>query len=290
MGLQRRPATAPLDELLEVFDADGGLVVEGMFPIETISAMRDAVVAAADAFEPGGATQGLGEDGKAFVGANTIRFSSLGRLTPAYFDLLDNPVYAGIADALLLPSCGSYWVNTGQAMLIGPGEPAQLLHRDCDNWPQLCARLWPDCPEVTVSAMIALDSVTETLGATRVIPGSHRWADYADCGAQEQSVPAELEPGDALVYSGRVVHGGGANRTEDRWRLAMHLSFLVGWLVPEESNPLDYTTAELAGCSARVQRLLGHRSYDPRPHHGGGLWLRHVNKIEDDLQVPRPSG
>jgi len=30
-----------------------------------------------------------------------------------------------------------------------------------------------------------------------------------------------------------------------------------------------------------VQRLLGHRSYDPRPHLGGGLWLRNVNKIED---------
>ena len=30
----------------------------------------------------------------------------------------------------------------------------------------------------------------------------------------------------------------------------------------------------------RVQRVLGHRSYDPRPHFGGGLWLRHANKIE----------
>lgn len=30
-----------------------------------------------------------------------------------------------------------------------------------------------------------------------------------------------------------------------------------------------------------MQRLLGHRSYDPRPTYGGGLWLRDARKIED---------
>ena len=82
-----------------------------------------------------------------------------------------------------------------------------------------------------------------------------------------------------MVYTGKTVHGGGANQTEDRWRLAMHLSFVLGWLVPEESSAIDYTDAELAERSERVQRLLGHRSYDPRPQLGGGLWLRHVDQI-----------
>ena len=66
----------------------------------------------------------------------------------------------------------------------------------------------------------------------------------------------------------------------------MHLSFLVGWLVPEESSALDYAPGELDAHSPRVQRLLGHRSYDPRPHYGGGLWLRHVRKIEDAAEGP----
>jgi len=283
-SLQRLPASAPLQQLLDAYHRDGGLIVEGIFPVHVIAALREALVRAAAGFAPGAATQGLGENGKAFVGANTIRFSSLGTLSPAFFDLLDNAGYAAIADAVLLPSCGSYWVNTGQAMLIGPGEPAQMLHRDCDNWPQLCGALWPDCPEVTVSAMIALEEITEDLGATRVIPGSHRWPDYRHRGDQSMTVPAEMLPGDALIYSGKVVHGGGANRTRDRWRRAVHLSFLVGWLTPEESSPLDYTAAELAARSVRVQRLLGHRSYDPRPLAGGGLWLRHANKLEDSRQ------
>ncbi len=49
-----------------------------------------------------------------------------------------------------------------------------------------------------------------------------------DCGDHERTVPAELNPGDALVYSGKTAHGGGANRTPDRWRCAMHLSYVVG--------------------------------------------------------------
>lgn len=281
MTLQRLPAQSDTRTILEVLDRDGGLVVEGMFAASTIEQMREAVVRAATDFAPGAATQGLDEAGKLFVGHNTIRFSSLGKLSPAYFEMLENPTYAAIADAVLLPWCGSYWVNTAQAMLIGPESPAQMLHRDCDNWPQVSSWNWPDGPEVTLSAMIALEEVTEELGATRVIPGSHRWTDYADRGDPGMTCPAEMSVGDALVYTGKVVHGGGANRTSDRWRLAMHLSFVVGWLVPEESSPLDYSDADLKDQSARVQRLLGHRSYDPRPHLGGGLWLRHADKIEN---------
>jgi ectoine hydroxylase-related dioxygenase (phytanoyl-CoA dioxygenase family) len=281
MSLQRLPATAPLDDLLGVLAEDGGLIIKRMFREPVIRAMADAVSDASVRFEPGGATQGLGQAGKTFVGRNTIRFASLGKLSPAYFEMLDDALYQQLADAVLLPNCGSYWVNTGQAMLIGPGSDAQLLHRDCLNWLQYCAPLWPNCPEITLSAMIALDQVDEAVGATRVIPGSHKWQDLTDNGDASQTVAAEMQPGDALVYSGKVVHGGGANRTRERWRRAMHLSFVVGWLTPEESSPLDYTDAELARCSARVQRLLGHRSYDPRPLPGGGLWLRNANKIED---------
>ncbi|MBQ89877.1 MAG: phytanoyl-CoA dioxygenase [Acidimicrobiaceae bacterium] len=279
--LRRLSADAPVAAMLEAYEADGGLVVEGMVPGGIVADLCAAATTYAEGVEPGVADQGMGEDGKFFVGANTIRFSSLGRITPAYFDLLDNEVYAALADAVLLPNCGSYWVNTAQVMFIGPGEQAQVLHRDADNWFQHVAPTWPDCPEVTISAMIGLEEVTEELGATRAVPGSHRWPELNVYEYDLETVPAELAPGDAFVYSGKVLHGGGENRTADRWRRAMHLSFVVGWLTPEEANPLDYGPGDLDGCSPRVQRLLGHRSYNPRPHLGGGLWLRHVRPIED---------
>jgi len=279
--IQRFNTDTPLDVLLEAFAQDGGFILEGMVSSDTIDAIRAASDIAAESVLPGSATQGMGEDGKKFVGANTIRFSSLGLLTPAYFDLLENEHFAAVADALLLPVCGSYWVNTAQVMYIGPGEPAQVLHRDANNWYQFVQHTWPNSPEITVSAMIGLESVTEELGATRAIPGSHTSEELGHWREDLESVPAELEPGDAFIYSGYVLHGGGANKTEDQWRRAMHLSFVVGWLTPEEACAIDFTTEELQAQSPRVQRLLGHRSYDSRPHRGGGLWLKDVKAIEE---------
>ncbi len=278
-ALGRLPANAALEEILDHFHRDGGVIIEGMFPRSVLSRMHDAAIERARSIAPGAATQGMGEAGAAFVGANTIRFSSLGQISSAFFEMLDNDLYRTIADAVLLPHCGSYWLNTGQVMFIGPGESAQVLHRDVDNWWEFVRGTWPETPEVTVSAMIGLDHVTEELGATRVVPGSHKWREL-DEELDVASVPAELGPGDALVYSGNVLHGGGANGTE-RWRHAMHLSFVAGWLTPEEASPLDYESADLKQHSERVQRLLGHRSYLPGEHRGGGLWLKDVKAIEE---------
>lgn len=280
--LQRFASDDALERQLAAFEADGGVIIEGLFPADTIATVRAAADAYADGVTPGDATQGMGEAGKAFVGANTIRFSSLGLLTPAFFDMLDNERYAALADAVLLPHCGGYWLNTAQVMYIGPGEKAQELHRDADNWWEFMHRTWPDTPEVTISAMIGLDEVTAELGATRVVPGSHRLRKL-DYRMEIETVPAELGPGDALIYSGSVFHGGGANTTADRWRRAMHVSFVAGWLTPEEAIALDHPLGSLDHRSERVRQLIGHRSYTPgEGRRGGGLWLRHVKAIEEN--------
>jgi len=277
---------------METIQLDGAVIIEGMFDTETIAEVRAMADAHAETLIPGASTQGLGTDGKAFVGANTIRFSSLAARTPAFFKMVDNDLYHAIAEPFLKPMCGEYWLNTAQVMYIGPNSTRQELHRDAINWEKFLRASWPNPPEITISAMIGLDNVTERLGATRVIPGSHKWEeDLEEPGgtggpggsiAQDlATVPAEMGPGDALVYSGYVLHGGGANQDDKAWRKAMHMSFVAGWLTPEEAHPLDFLLGELEAQSPRVQRMLGHRSYDPRPHVGGGLWLRNVNAIED---------
>ena len=106
--LCRFPVTAPVTDMLEAFDADGGLVVEGMVEQPVIDAIRETADLHAEGVVPGSADQGMGEDGALFVGRNTKRFSSLGLLTDAFFDLLENKTYTALADAVLLPNCGSY--------------------------------------------------------------------------------------------------------------------------------------------------------------------------------------
>ena len=219
-------ATTPTETIVAAIHSDGGCIVERLFDEVTIAEMREAVLAkavrdAAGDAAPGSASFGYAaavdvatkearEAGTSYVGNNTIRFCSLGKIAPApFFRMVDNAVYKSVADAILLPFCGTYWMNTAQAMLIGPNSPAQPLHTDEGVWAQVTHR-HDNAPEITVGAMIGLDTVDEAVGATRVKP----------YGAAE-SVPAELKPGDALLYSGKVPHGGGANVTKDRVSYAL---------------------------------------------------------------------
>jgi ectoine hydroxylase-related dioxygenase (phytanoyl-CoA dioxygenase family) len=89
-----------------------------------------------------------------------------------------------------------------------------------------------------------------------VIPGSHRWP-LDRRFDPSMSVQVELSPGDALVYLGSTVHGGGANRTADRWRKALYLSYLLGWLTPEEAVPLAMDPHYAATLAPRARQLLG---------------------------------
>ena len=269
-SLERVDAGASTQAMIAAIERDGAVVVEQMVDRVTINTMRDAIVRHALGVDPGSRDRGLWPY---FHGVRTKRFTHLGRLSPAFFDLLANPTMAAISDATLLPQCGSYWLNTAQAMLIGPGEPAQVLHRDATNWAHLARMGWPAVPEITISAMIALDATRDELGATRVIPGSHRWSD-AERGDAAASVPVELEPGSALVYSGKVLHGGGANATKNEWPNAMPMSFVLGWLSPEDANAMQYDPDEIAHLPDRSKRLPGFSSYDPSPHAAGRLWLK----------------
>ena len=83
MSLKSLSATKRTEELLAAIHEDGGIIIEGLFPKDVIEQLSDDVLAAADQVAPGVATQGLDEAGKVFTGHNTIRFSSLGKISEA---------------------------------------------------------------------------------------------------------------------------------------------------------------------------------------------------------------
>jgi hypothetical protein len=270
--MNRFPKTAVISELVACLSDHGALIIEGMLDQPSRNSLRAAIRVEAEKRAAGA------EDGprywQAFHGANTKRFTGIGLISDVFFDLLEDEVLGALADERLKGSGNQYWMNTCQAMIIGPGEPAQTLHRDGDNWSNVMQRGWPDCPELTLSMILALDDVDASVGATRVIPGSHLWPDYERVGQPSETEPAELAAGDALIYSGKVIHGGGENLTEDRWRWALHLSFVVGWLTPEEAGSQIYSNDQVQSRSERVKRLLGFSAFNPYPGRGGRLWLK----------------
>jgi ectoine hydroxylase-related dioxygenase (phytanoyl-CoA dioxygenase family) len=122
--------------------------------------------------------------------------------------------------------------------------------------------------------MWPLTEFTRANGATRLVPGSHRWPD--DRLPDDPPVAAvEMTPGSALIYTGSVWHGGGANTT-DQVRLGVVLHYAVGWLRPVENHALAVPPATMAGLPQRLQELLG---YNICPPFIGYVDGRHPRKL-----------
>lgn len=248
-GLERIPADVDPKKISDLLDRDGGVIVEDLLDPTTLARI-DAELEPHVLRRPPGFRDGFDD---IFYGANTVRIQGLPRKCPSFVpELLLNPTLLGVADAMLLDNCGDYWMSQAETIFIGPGNPAQELHRDDLNWGP-AARLGID---LQVSVLVALGDYDAEVGATMVVPGSHRWPLDRPFDAS-MAHPVEMEPGDALVYVGSLVHGGGHNRTPDRWRRAVYLAYLVGWLTPEEAVSVSIGPDFAATLPQRAKELLG---------------------------------
>lgn len=243
-----------VDASLEVLAADGGVIVREFLSPATLERFRDDMVAHASGHRVG--TVADDADVRSFWGERTTRFTRLAHRSPVFVDILTDPFFLAVADELLLANAADYWMNTGQMMILGPGETSQVLHRDAENWRSMCR---PDAFEVTVSCMFAISEFTAEAGATRVVPASHRWEDYGRRAGPDEVCQAVMPAGSGMIYTGRVLHGAGTNTTADQFRYGLHLSYVLGWLAPEEAGPLGSTWADVRHLSPRAQRLLGWR-------------------------------
>lgn len=88
------------------------------------------------------------------------------------------------------------------------GFGGQKLHTD---WLPLDASSHAQVATV----IVALVDFTDTNGATRIIPGSHRRPDLQRAAGRLESHPDELvlvgDAGTAFVFSGHLMHAGGTN-------------------------------------------------------------------------------
>lgn len=259
-----------LPTVLAELNTAGGIIVENMLGADAAERIKAELADGYDRTTPG-SKSGL-EVWDNFHGRQTIRFTGLAARSDAFVEHgLLNPLMLAVCDALLLPHAADYWLNTGQVMAVGPGEPAQYLHRDENNWPEAVA----DDRELTVSVMYALSDFTVENGATVVQPGSHKLPagvrrGDADTDDQFDTAYAVMPAGSGMIYTGKVVHGAGTNAT-DQWRYGMHVSFVAGWLRPEEASPLMVDRERAAQLPPRARDLLGWSSY--HSDGGGRTWL-----------------
>ena len=83
-----------------------------------------------------------------------------------------------------------------------------------------------------IGCVTALVKTTKANGATLVIPGSHLWGPDR-CPKNEAAIPAELNPGDALIFVGNTYHAGGGNTTK----------YVIYGPLPPSPSPFSNTVA-----------------------------------------------
>lgn len=177
---------------------------------------------------------------------------------PLFRSVLEHPVVLEMTRHILGPTLfnESYLVHSHDANVTRPGSGAQGLHRD------RTVKLERD-PALPLQSrfILCLDPFDAENGATRVVPGSHTWGDVdlADAPSHE-AVSAEAPAGSLIVYTDVLVHGTGANISEDRERASLNFGFCPPWCRPMINYPLALDPEVMEGTSRTLRQLLGYSS------------------------------
>jgi ectoine hydroxylase-related dioxygenase (phytanoyl-CoA dioxygenase family) len=206
-----------------------------------------------------------------FFGRTTKRFSGLLAKSAEMAALAIHPEILGAVENLLLGgacSADCIQLSQTQAIEIGPGESAQLLHRDDGVFP------FEKSFETIVNVMWVLDPFTAKNGATRLIPGSHMWAREQIEQYDDLAVAAVAPSGAAVIWTGALIHAGGANRT-NLPRRGVVFSYSLGWLAQAEKLLLSTPPDVARSLPDKLQRLIGYQTH--RPNLG---WVEGRDPIE----------
>lgn len=191
-----------------------------------------------------------------FYGERTKRFGALLRRSAQMPALVMHPQILRIVEQVLLPFCDRLQLNLTQAIEIHPGAPLQLPHRDQDMWAGPKGAI-----EYLVNVMWPLSPFRMENGGTRLWPGSHR-PPFEPCLSEETAQVPLVFRGDALLFLGSTLHGGGAN-CDDRPRRGVVVSYCLGWLKPFELQWLVYPPAVARSFAPELTALVGYAQHRP---------------------------
>jgi ectoine hydroxylase-related dioxygenase (phytanoyl-CoA dioxygenase family) len=260
-----KPTTDP-DDIRDILLTDGAVVVDDLAEGNCLERMRSELATFIES-TPFGSDR--------FAGHNTRRTGALIARSQASRELVQHPVALDVTRRLL-DKAKNFQLHLTQTIAIGPGEPAQPIHRDqwaFDFYP------FPSDYHVQCNTMWAVTDFTEENGATRIIPGSQDLPDSTEH-TFDETVPAEMSAGSCLFYTGKVYHGGGANRS-DAVRIGGNITYVVGWLRQEENQYLSVPREVAATLDDDLLRLMGYRV--------GAYALGYIDDVRDPLDAIRGS-
>jgi hypothetical protein len=231
-------------EILNVLDDDAAVIIENVISIDTVETLKGELV-------PYLSKEVFGRD--EFTGFSTKRIGALIARSNTCRDLALNPLVINVAKQYLEPFADGYQLHFTSAVSIGPSETKQVLHRDRGIW----GGYLPRKIEPLMSTIWAVTEFTRDNGATQIVPGSHKWEKERKPDDAEIAY-AEMNPGSVLLYTGTVLHGGGANKTASEIRTGVFLHYALNWLRQEENQYLSCPPEIAKELSPELRSLIGY--------------------------------
>ena len=100
----------------------------------------------------------------------------------------------------------------------------------------------------------------EDNGATRIVPGSHKYDSSPEYGKDYDAVTATMKAGSVMLFDSALWHGGGANNSDER-RFAFSCAYCWGWMRQQENLQLGIPLETAKRFPRRLQELCGYSVY-----------------------------
>lgn len=227
---------------VEAIAEHGYTIMEGAIEPGLVTALRSAL----DGVE---CERGSAYGQSRFEGYQTVRIYNLLNHGEVFWQVPLHDVVLAVAERVL---DAELLLSSLSAITLGPGQEAQPLHEDTQQIPLQRPR-----PPIALNAIWALSDFTEANGATRIIPGSHRYDSPPPYGVELPTVPAEMAAGSIMLFDSQLWHAGGANRTNAR-RYALACYYCAGWVRQQENQLLGIAQETAARMPRRLQEMLGY--------------------------------
>lgn len=246
-----------LADQTEALYRDGYAYLPNVLTPQRVAKLRDhmdALMPIPESFDKNGLPEDLGYVNKHINNAFNRH--------PHFLQFLDCPGIIEIAEAIHGSDCHCIGMT---AWLTGPGRPDQKLHTD---WlplslpEDILADTRVRLPIFITTAHFYLDDITEAIGPTNFIPGSHLSGrnpngDTTWKGQTEKSIMCNA--GDVVIFRSEVWHRGTANTSDEtRYLLQVHYAKrMIAQKYPPYLNRFQFAPKILARATSRQRRLMG---------------------------------
>jgi ectoine hydroxylase-related dioxygenase (phytanoyl-CoA dioxygenase family) len=262
--------TSILDRaVLETFEERGWAVIEHVLDADRVAFARSELVRAAEASEARGMPTRME---LLDPGGCNIRVYDLPEYSPVFAELLMHPLISAYVDELLDHDVS---VSNFSANIALPGSRSMNAHNDQSTvMPEPWTQRW------TMNAIWCLDDIDEHNGATRYLPGSHRFTRFSEvpddptAGMRSFEAPA----GSVVLMDGRLWHTSGENTTADRERALLFAFYARSFLRHQNNWWRALSTEVRRGLDPQLKEWMGLRGgnmgygtylaapHEPAPH------------------------